>query len=544
MNFIKSTIYSLCAFATLGANATDFTDETFGYKIVSTKEKTVSVDDLLTEAKSVIIPNTVVYGNITFKVIGLDGLISYSNPNTNYKNVEKLSLGENVKYLGSGALSSCESLSNISFNSALDSIGSRALQNCAFTSIEMPATVRVLATDVFSDSKKLTTVTFKNPNTILGSGLFDNCPNLTTINFPENLAEIPYDCCRYCTSLTSVEIPDNVKKIGSDAFNGCSNLSKCNFPDKLQNIGSYAFYKSNLSGDIKLPDSLDNIEMYAFSGTNISSVTLPNNFSTIIEDRAFQDCANLSIITIQNNGLTFKDRCFYNCNSISVINSYNMVPPKIGSYFIPTLNYITASLNIRKGAKTTYENADGWSEFVNINETYEWKETFDVTMSFQGPDVWLQTMDIVYPEDKRNHVVMDGNYFVYDDIASVRPENGYRLFFNDVELTRDDLVYSYAQGTNYISGLKYITAPIHKNSTLLVTYGTESGIQATTSNEVNVYCRNGRIEIANNDGNKPISVYNTNGTLYYSGYQTNVPLSKEGIYFVKIGEKTFKILNK
>jgi hypothetical protein len=221
-----------------------------------------------------------------------------------------------------------------------------------------------------------------------------------------------------------------------------------------------------------------------------------------------------------------------------------MVPPKIGSYFIPTLNYITASLNIRKGAKTTYENADGWSEFVNINETYEWKETFNVTMSFQGSDVWLQTMDIVYPEDKRNHVVMDGNYFVYDDIASVRPENGYRLFFNDIELTRDDLVYSYAQGTNYISGLKYITAPIHQNSTLLVTYGTESGIQANTSNDVNVYCHNGRIEIVNNDGYKPISVYDTNGELYYSGYQTNIPLPKKGLYIVKIGDNTYKILNK
>ena len=66
-----------------------------------------------------------------------------------------------------------------------------------------------------------------------------------------------------------------------------------------------------------------------------------------------------------------------------------------------------------------------------------------------------------------------------------------------------------------------------------------------TSN-VKVYASQQTISIKGLQDNTPVAVYNSNGQMEYSkvatDYEMNINMNKNGVYLVKIGERTFKVM--
>ena len=131
---------------------------------------------------SVKIPDSVVYGNITYTVTGI------------------------VDY----AFKGCSSLKSIDISQYVTSIGNGAFEGC--TSLE--------------------SVTILGKVTSIEDNAFNGCSSLTSINIPDSVTSIGERAFYNCSSLASIVIPKYVSSIGREAFKGCSSLKDVHFENR------------------------------------------------------------------------------------------------------------------------------------------------------------------------------------------------------------------------------------------------------------------------------------------------------------------------
>ena len=161
---------------------------------------------------SVIIPDSVTYGNRKYAVTRINSLMA---PN----------------------------ITNLTIPNTVNKIDSDALDLCGFSTLTIPVGV-----------------------TSVGSGIAMNCPNLTTVYYNAKRATQPTGSCGclfswtvrnviigdsveyiprcFCTgrdSLRTVTILGNVKQIDERAFSNCKNLRSISIPSSVEQIGTEAF---------------------------------------------------------------------------------------------------------------------------------------------------------------------------------------------------------------------------------------------------------------------------------------------------------------
>ena len=117
-----------------------------------------------------------------------------------------------VREIGHRAFHSCVALSDVKFGDTLETVRSRAFDNCGLMSIKLPSarTVQGLS---FSHCNQLTDVEFGINLERIGFNSFYNCPNLQRIAIPLKDGILPFDSIinRYnqfdqCGNLTRVDI--------------------------------------------------------------------------------------------------------------------------------------------------------------------------------------------------------------------------------------------------------------------------------------------------------------------------------------------------
>ena len=183
--------------------------------------------------------------------------------------LESVTIGDNVKTIGSHAFDWQTSLTDVSFGSGLTTIEPRAFSNC--TSLKDPVfgpKLRSVGEYAFAECISINSISLPDSVTYLGDNAFDSCTMMTTVKLPKNLGEIRsntfYNCkrlskitfptkletigenaFRLCSSLTQVTIPKGTKTISADAFSDCPYLNRVNIPKSVTNIGDCAFGFSN-----------------------------------------------------------------------------------------------------------------------------------------------------------------------------------------------------------------------------------------------------------------------------------------------------------
>ena len=146
----------------------------------------------------IVIPATVTYNNITYKVTSLQEF----------------------------CFEGCSSLTSIILPSGLTSLGDRCFYNCSsLTSITLPSGITLLGEDCFSYCSSLTSITLPSELTSLGDRCFSFCSGLTSITLPAGLTSLGNWCFYYCSSLTSISLPSGITSLGDDCFSGCSSLT-------------------------------------------------------------------------------------------------------------------------------------------------------------------------------------------------------------------------------------------------------------------------------------------------------------------------------
>ncbi len=154
------------------------------------------------------------------------------------------------------------------------------------------------------------------------SGVANIVPAITYKGNAYEVLEFGYGAFMNSTSLTSVTIPNRVLLIGGYAFFGCTGLTSINIPNSVTAIGLHAFYNC----------------------TGLTSLTIPQSVTTI-RTEAFRGCSGLTSI---------------HCKSTA--------PPSCSNSSFDDVTYKKAVLYFPKGSLSEYNSANGWKNFVHIQE--------------------------------------------------------------------------------------------------------------------------------------------------------------------------------
>ncbi len=352
------------------SNAYDFEVNGIYYNIISTSDLTVEVTNGDNKySGAVIIPSTITYKAKTLSVISIGhsafkdcyGLIScvIGNNVTNIKqyafrgcsNLTSVTIGENVANIENAAFYDCTGLeevhiSNLSAWCNIDfdthAPGPHAeklyLNGELVTDLVIPDDITTIKDYTFAYCKSLTSVKISNSVTSIEGCAFKGCSNLTSVIIGENVANIEYDAFADCTSLKYLHIENGTEML-------C--LS--------QNLNSNYKVGEGLFFDCPLET--------LYIGRN-----LDYNISSNCGYSPFYNKKTLKSVIIGNSVTSIKINAFKNCDMITGIYLLGTAPPAVGNNNFTNSQYMNLTVYVPKGSLATYQSADVWKNFWDIQE--------------------------------------------------------------------------------------------------------------------------------------------------------------------------------
>lgn len=253
---------------------------------------------------------------------------------SNCHSLTNVTIPSSVTIIREGAFNDCVTLASINIPNGVKEIGSFAFKKCSLTSITIPSTVTSIGVAAFEECYKLVEVVNNSKlNIKVGSenngciGYFakqvidDESKSKLTIN---NDGIVTYNdtlLVNYVGTKQEIVIPDNVTKINNYAFFNCYSLTDVKMSDNVTNIGEGAFYSCISLRNVILSNKITNINKATFFNCkSLINVTIPNGV-TSIQERAFGWCEALTSITLPNTLRSIEQDAFFDCRRlVEVIN--------------------------------------------------------------------------------------------------------------------------------------------------------------------------------------------------------------------------------
>lgn len=319
--------------------------------------------------------------------------------------VENLSLGEAVKWNGSGQFNGCSNLTDVSISNGITSIP----ENC------------------FRDCSSLDNVVFPGSITEIGGSVFSGCSSLKNITLSKNLKSIPSYCFSKC-AFETFSIPDNfaIETLGDVLFQNCSNLTSVYIGNNVKTIGSGCFYGADSLATIRINQKENAISGAPWAASNatvewgnailtgIEITTLPTKTSYKKGD--VFDNSGLTVTATYDDGTTKKitgytlsspDMTSPGEKTITVtyqektatfnITVYDIISIKVKEYFGKTSVFFIGDENTgtyRYAAKSltvTYENGEEETvSYGNFTETLvdtSKAGSYYTTISYKGKEI-------------------------------------------------------------------------------------------------------------------------------------------------------------
>ena len=202
--------------------------------------------------------------------------------------------------------------------------------------------VNTLAAYLGNDTELTLPANYNGENYVIGSDAFRGCSGLASVEIPNSVTSVGNDAFRGCSGLASVEIPNSVTSVGNDAFRGCSGLTSVEIPNSVTSVGNDAFY--GCSGLKSVTFNCKRVGDFFGNNSNISEIVFGDNVVGILEN------------------------AFGGYSGIKSIKCTSAQPPKVGGGNFTSTHYQNVVLYVPKGSLTTYQAADVWKEFWEIEE--------------------------------------------------------------------------------------------------------------------------------------------------------------------------------
>lgn len=254
LSFLSLLIVAVSSFAQ------EFTVGDLTYKVLSETDRTAQVYSGRTAAGAVVVPETVNYNDVDYRVTTIGSQAFYQNANITSVDMPSIT-----------------------------SIGTNAFYNCSsLASVELPAA------------------------TSIGGSAFSICSSLVSVSLPA-ATTIGSSAFQHCSSLASVELPA-VTSIGNMAFFNCSNINSlrigsveqwCNVnfegtkSNPLQVTSKILLYigdSETPATEITIPASVQQIPQYAFANTDIHTIHFEGTTPpTLTNTNSFQTSTMLAV---------------------------------------------------------------------------------------------------------------------------------------------------------------------------------------------------------------------------------------------------------
>ena len=195
-----------------------------------------------------------------------------------------------------------------------------------------------------------------------------NLKTLVIDNGVTTIGDYAFDSCNYF--IGNLIIPNTVTKIGIRAFQYCNGFTgSLTIPNSVISIGNTAFHFCNgFTGSLTIPNSVTSIGVTAFyhcSGFT-GSLTIPNTITTIGLG-AFRDCSNLTgSLTIPSSVTSIDNQAFGDCIRLTSITCLATSPPTTHPYAFLNVP-VTVPVTVPCVDICSYQSDTVWNKFTNWN---------------------------------------------------------------------------------------------------------------------------------------------------------------------------------
>lgn len=363
----------------------------------------------------------------------------------------------------------------------------------------------VIIPDVVSYGDVIYSVT-----SIIGGYSYFN--NVEKIVFGKNIKEVGERAFDYESDCLKVVVfNEGLQKIGSSAFSGCYNLETAAESKQIE---------TGKKGII-IPDGVTVLGQYAFYSSSIESFDTGEGLTYLTNQ-------NLNSLKQLILGKNIKKVDGFSCSSLVQIKCLCELPPACQSSFSEDI-YNNTILYVQKGSRPWYYVGEYWKNFNTIVEKQLTREPckapiisvidnkINITCDTQDADIYYSLK-----------AVDDVEVAKYDE--PIMPSTKYIL-----------TAYAKVDEFDVSETVSFPFTVIQEDPSKVVTIKADKDDASVAVNGKNIL-----ISTANNTI-QPAIVCTTNGSLVYDGNvsgQGIVPVNQSGIYIVKAGNTTKKVLVK
>ena len=264
--------------------------------------------------------------------------------------ITKVSIGDTIASIGSGAFRECTRLKTISISPSVERIGDNAFYCCkkldiveipentvvigentffgcdSLQKITLGSRLRIIEDSAFSACDSLEEIVLPESVDIIGEKLFYECTSLKKAVLPTHISEISFGMFAGCTSLEQLEIPPSVTRICESAFQNCSSLRNVKIPEQVWVIQDYAFGQCTALEEISIPPKVSVMGTYVFQDcSKLKNIDIKNSIILRLESHVFGGCVSLEELDTPETLEVIDDNAFIRCTSLHKVFLYGKI---------------------------------------------------------------------------------------------------------------------------------------------------------------------------------------------------------------------------